>query len=118
VDACENPAELNENNRYVLYKIKKYFYFGDLNSHNQFLNAFNIFKDSNFQDEYQTYSHSLEFTVSDITDECGFGIIGAGKNLNCMYYIFILLGLGWPYLIAIEYLSQRYTVNLTKRLTL
>ena len=109
---------MKENNTYIFYTTKKYFYFGDQNSHNAFINAFTVFKSSNVQDSHQLYTHTLDITIPDFATENGLSVSGTGGCVNCLYVIFLLLGLGWAYLMAIECVSQRYTVNITKRLTL
>lgn len=118
VDATENLALMKENNWFIFWKVNKYFYFADSNSHNTFLNTFNIFKNSNIQDTYQQYSHSLDITMPEFSEEIGLSIIDNWSCVRSMFLIFGLLGLGYPYVMAIEFMSQRYSVNLIKRLSL
>lgn len=118
MDACDPLTELRENNTYILYTIRKFFFFGDQNSHNTFINAFTLFKANNTQDKHQLFTHTLDITIPDFAVENGIGVTGTGGSVNCLYILFLLFGFGWAYLIIIECISQRYTVNVTKRLTI
>jgi hypothetical protein len=118
VDASEDIVQMKEDKRFLLCKIRRYYFFADANSHAAFLNTFAIFKNSNVQDKHQTYSHRLDITVPDFAEELGLSVHGTGGFLKPLFVVCLLLGLGYPYLMAVECMSQRYSINLTKRLSL
>jgi hypothetical protein len=70
------------------------------------------------KDSYQVFTHSLDITIPGLACENGLSLNGMGDYLNGFYIVFLLLGVGWAYLAAIEWVSQRYIVNINKRLTL
>jgi hypothetical protein len=118
IDASEELAQMKENHKYLFCKIRKYYYFGDQNSHNIFINAFSVFRNSNVSDTHQLYTHSLDITIPNFSDEIGLSIEGSGACFKPMFIIFVLLGLGYPYVRMLESMSQRYSINLIKRLTI
>ncbi len=77
-----------------------------------------MFKANNVQDTHQQYYHTLDITIPDFADEIGVGISSTGGYLKPMYAIFLMLGLGYPYLMAVEYMSQRYSMNIIKKITI
>lgn len=70
------------------------------------------------KDANQLSTHSLDMIIPVLAGENGLSLNGMGEYLSGLYIVFLLLGLGWAYLAAIEWVSQRYMVNITERLTL
>lgn len=70
------------------------------------------------QDKYQNYTHSLDITIPDFQDEIALAMEGTGGCLKLGYVFFLLIGLGYPYLMMIECSSQRYFINVIKRVAI
>lgn len=117
-DESEDFVSLKQNYGYLFFQLSKCFYFGDQNSQNLFLTAFNNFKAANVADKYQSYKHVLDIPTPEM--EGAFGIITAGGTGGCLkvlYYIFFLIGLGFPFLTFVECKMGRFTINSVKKLT-
>ena len=70
------------------------------------------------QDKYQEYTHSLDITIPDFQTDIALAVEGTGGCLKPGYVFFLLIGLGYPYLLLIECLSQRYSINVIKRVSI
>lgn len=115
-DASGGLEQLEEKDRYMFLKFRKYYYFGDSKSHTSFLHSFAVFKCLNTKDCYQTFTHGLDIAMPESAEEMGVGVTGTGEYVNGLYVFFTLIGLGWFYLRMVECFSQRISVNITKRL--
>jgi hypothetical protein len=115
-DATGGLEQLEDKSRFMFCKFKKYYYFADTKSHTSFQNTFAVFKCLNTKDCYQAFTHTLDIAMPESADELGIGVKSTGGCVNGLYVFFTLIGLGWFYLRIIECLSQRISVNITKRL--
>lgn len=117
VDMSEPLANLQGDSKYLLCNINKYYYFEDMNSIAIFCNVLNNFKANNKRDLFQTYYHALDIQVPGLVGQ----VAVSEGNVACLrplFYVFLILGLGYPYVKYVESMTQRYNISLVKRLAL
>ena len=82
------------------------YYFSDDRSQQIFIDTFNNFVRANIRDSYQSYGHT--FVVEGLEENVAYTAEGNNVPSMALYYLFIFLGLGGPYLCLFESAVSRF----------